>query len=198
MQLSSSNQTRCASCTRGRERRWFVLKRPRRDTNGGSETEVTEARCSTSAPSTLLTTLSVLQLLVQRHEVRADSSSGCDRAPHFLTQSNKLLLRSIRQRHGRSDHHALPGATRAPSLRHLPLRTRRAHGRALAAEAPRGALATGAGPAVGGVAASGAGHTGCRTGAGLVRSCRVGVRLVGCLQGVYKVFTGCTGACTLA
>ena len=24
-----------------RERRWFVLERPRRDTNGGSETEVT-------------------------------------------------------------------------------------------------------------------------------------------------------------
>ena len=27
--------------TAGRERRWFVLERPRRDTNGGSETEVT-------------------------------------------------------------------------------------------------------------------------------------------------------------
>ena len=26
---------------RERERRWFVLERPRRDTNGGSETEVT-------------------------------------------------------------------------------------------------------------------------------------------------------------
>ena len=26
---------------RVRERRWFVLERPRRDTNGGSETEVT-------------------------------------------------------------------------------------------------------------------------------------------------------------
>ena len=25
-----------------RERRWFVLERPRRDTNGGGETEVTE------------------------------------------------------------------------------------------------------------------------------------------------------------
>ena len=27
--------------SRERERRWFVLERPRRDTNGGSETEVT-------------------------------------------------------------------------------------------------------------------------------------------------------------
>ena len=31
----------CMRKMRMRERRWFVLERPRRDTNGGSETEVT-------------------------------------------------------------------------------------------------------------------------------------------------------------
>ena len=49
--LSATLQRDCVCCSIGvmmsshgvglRERRWFVLERPRRDTNGGSETEVT-------------------------------------------------------------------------------------------------------------------------------------------------------------
>ena len=40
-----------ASRFQRRERRWFVLERPRRDTNGGSETEVTVIRWSVHEPA---------------------------------------------------------------------------------------------------------------------------------------------------
>ena len=44
LSFESAGQFPAAELTRDhdeRERRWFVLERPRRDTNGGSETEVT-------------------------------------------------------------------------------------------------------------------------------------------------------------
>ena len=43
--LLSTNKTICCR-KQAAERRWFVLERPRRDTNGGSETEVTVTRGS--------------------------------------------------------------------------------------------------------------------------------------------------------
>ena len=158
---------------------FFLMQSPARARFRARRRTRRESRIRHSGRVAASGTQCVLQLVVERDEMRADSSSGCDGTPQLMTESNKLLLRPVRQRRRCSDKHALPGATSAPGFRHLPLRTRHAHGRARAAEAARWALATGACPAVGGVAASRAVLAGLRPRARLVGSCRVGNTRVG-------------------
>ena len=80
-----------ASCER--ERRWFVLERPRRDTNGGSETEVTV----TSKLQANAERNKEIQSLRDRLSlsVLEDGSRKAERLENFLVTSNSTVQKFL-------------------------------------------------------------------------------------------------------